>query len=301
MSVNLKIKIKNIEFQNPVFTASGTFGYGEEYADVFNINKLGAIVTKGLTFHERQGNEGIRIHEVPCGMINRIGLQNVGVKNFIREKIPFLKKCQSKIIINIAGFSFEEFVKIIEYLNPYKFIAGYEINVSCPNVKKGGIEFSTDIKLFSNLLKTVRKRTDKLLIVKLSPQAGNIVEFAQIARICKMDAITVANTFKSTIIDINKQKILIKGGLSGPVVFPLILNLVMEIRKKVKLPIIASGGIFNTDTAIQYLLAGACALQIGTYNFVDPLISLKIIDGIKNYLKKHKIKDIKNIIGKVQI
>lgn len=299
--MNLSIKIGNIEFKNPVFTASGTFGYGEEYSKVFDINKLGAIITKGLTFQEREGNEGLRIHEVPCGIINRIGLQNTGVEKFARDKIPFLNKVKTKIIANIAGFSIQEFLDIIDYLDNYKTICGYEINVSCPNVKKGGIEFSSDKKLFTELINKIRNKTDKLLIVKLSPSAGSIIDFARIAEKNFMDAVTVANTFKSAWIDINKRELKIKGGLSGPAIFPIILNIIMEIRKVLTIPIIASGGIFNSDTAIQYLLAGATALQIGTYNFIDPMISLKIIDDIRNYLNKNKIKDINEIIGKIKL
>lgn len=299
--MNLKIKIAKKTFENPIFTASGTFGYGEEYNDIFNINQLGAIITKGLTYYERQGNEGLRIKEVSSGIINRIGLQNVGVKKFIQDKIPFLKKFNTKIIANIAGFSSEEFSDIIQILDPYNVISGYEVNVSCPNVKKGGIEFSKDKKLFTDLLKSIRKNTKKMLIIKLSPSQGDIIEYAQIAEKNRADALTIANTFRSSIINIHTQKLEITGGLSGPVIFPIVLNLVLEISKKINIPIIASGGVYNSDTAIQYLLAGAKAVQIGTYNFIDPLISQKIIKGIKQYMRKNKIDDINKIIGKVKI
>ncbi|MBU1078539.1 MAG: dihydroorotate dehydrogenase [Spirochaetes bacterium] len=301
LKLNLKIKIGKAEFKNPVFTASGTFGYGEEYADVFDISKLGAVITKGLTLKEREGNEGLRIHEVPCGLINRIGLQNVGVDDFIKEKTHFLKEQNAAVIANVAGFSENEFYSIIRKLEGQDIIKGYEINVSCPNVKKGGIEFSNDKTLFKNLLKTLRKETKKILIVKLSPSAGNIINFAGIAQDEGCNAVTVANTFKSAVIDTRKQKIKIRGGLSGPAVFPAVLNLVLEIKKAVKIPVIASGGIYNPDTAIQFLLAGATAVQIGTANFIDPMISISIIDGIKKYMQEQKINDINSIIGKVKI
>ncbi len=297
--MNLEIKIGKIEFKNPVLAASGTFGYGEEYSEVFDINKLGGIITKGLTLNEREGNEGLRIQEVPSGIINRIGLQNVGIKKFISKKIPFLKNLKTKIIANIAGFSIQEFIDIIKSLDKYDTICGYEINVSCPNVKKGGIEFSADSKLFTELLKKIRKSTDKLLIVKLSPSAGSIIDLSLQSEKNNIDAVTIANTYKAALIDIEKKEIKIKGGLSGPAIFPITLNLVCEARKKIKIPIIASGGIFNPDTAIQYLLAGASAVQIGTYNFIDPLISIKIIKGIEKYLKENKIDNVNKIIGKV--
>lgn len=299
--MNLSVNIGDVKFKNPVFTGSGTFGYGEEFCEVFDINKLGGIITKGLTFHEQQGNDGLRIQEVPCGIINRIGLQNVGVEKFSREKLPFLDNLQTKVIINIAGFSIQEFLNIIEHLDKYNAICGYEINVSCPNVKKGGIEFSSDKDLFTNLLKEIRNMTDKLLIVKLSPSAGSIVRFAGIAEENNIDAVTIANTYKSALIDIEKRELKIKGGLSGPAIFPVTLNMVLEASRSVNIPIIASGGIFNADTGIQYLLAGATAIQIGTYNFIDPLICMKIIDGIKAYLKKNVIDDINKIIGAVKL
>ncbi len=298
--MNLKVKIGKIELKNPVLAASGTFGYGEEYSEVFDINKLGGIITKGLTLNEREGNEGPRIQEVPCGIINCIGLQNTGIKKFIREKLPFLNKAKTRIIVNIAGFSIQEFIEIIKSLDKYDTICGYEINVSCPNVNKGGIEFSSDQAVFTELLNKTRKTTDKLLIVKLSPSTGSIIDFALLAEKNNIDAVTIANTYKAALIDTEKKEIKIKGGLSGPAIFPVTLNLVYETGKKIKIPIIASGGIFNPDTAIQYLLAGASAVQIGTYNFIDPMISIKIINGIEKYLKENKIDNINKIIGKVK-
>lgn len=298
--MNLEIKLGNVKFNNPVLAASGTFGYGEEYSKVFDINKLGGIITKGLTLNERAGNDGLRIQEVPCGIINRIGLQNVGIKKFISEKIPFLKNLKTKIIANIAGFSIQEFVELIRSLDKYDTICGFEINVSCPNVKKGGIEFSSDQTVFTELLDKARKTTNKLLIVKLSPSIGSIPDLAIIAEKNNINAVTIANTYKAALIDIEKKEIKIKGGLSGPAIFPVTLNSVYEAGKKVKIPIIASGGIYNSDTAIQYLLAGASAVQIGTYNFIDPMISIKIIEGISRYLEKNKIDNVNKIIGKIQ-
>lgn len=300
-NINLSIRLKNIQFNNPVFAASGTFGYGEEYNQIIDINKLGGIFTKALTIKEQQGNEGLRIAETPSGLINRIGLQNVGIEKFIKEKIPFFEKLKTKIIVNIAGFTENEFVELVNGLNNFNVISGYEINVSCPNVKQGGIAFSCQSDTFQQLILALRKQTEKIIIVKLSPSEGNIFEYAKFCEQARIDAITVANTFKSAVIDIKKQTIKIKGGLSGPAVFPIILNLILELRQNVKIPIFASGGIFNTDTGIQFLLAGAMAVQIGTINFVEPNISLKIIKGIKDYLQKQNIQDVNDIIGKVKI
>ena len=297
--MNLNIKIGNKTFKNPVFTASGTSGYGEEYNNLFDLNILGAFITKGITITKRDGNDGLRIFETPSGIINRIGLQNVGINEFIKEKLPFLINKNVSIIVNIAGFSIEEFIKMIEILDSIKEIKAIEINVSCPNVKKGGIFFSSDKTLFTKLLKNIRKKTNKLLIIKLSPSEGNLKEFAKIVEVEGGDAVTISNTFKAAVVDTKLKTIKIKGGLSGAAIYPIVLNNIIELYKFIDIPIIASGGIYNPNIALQFLLAGAKAVEIGSAAFKNPFIFIKTIEYIKNYLIDNKISDINDLIGAV--
>lgn len=279
--MELNIEIGKTNFNNPVFVASGTFSYGEEFKKFFDINKLGAIVTKAVTLNPKEGYNGLRIVETPAGLINRIGLQNVGLENFIKYKMKFLAKLKTRIIVNIAGETIKEYEIITKSLSSIERIDALEINVSCPNVEKGGIEFSEDERVYKKLLKKLRDVTKKTLIVKLSPSAGDLKEFAIIAEKIGFDAVTINNTFKAAVIDTKTKQIKIKGGLSGPAIYPIALNNVLEVAKYISIPIIASGGIYNTDVALQFLIAGAKAIQIGTFNFVDPLISIKIIKELK--------------------
>lgn len=274
------IKIKNVTFPNPVWTSSGTAGFGEELNNLIDLNLLGAFVTKGLTLNPITGYDGLRIVETPSGLINRIGLQNPGLQYFINKIIPFYQNFNIPVIVNIAGFSIEEFCQLIRALDKYEKIKGFEINVSCPNVKKGGIFFSSDRKLFELLLKSIRKETKKLIIVKLSPSEGNMKEFTKISESEGADAVTISNTFKAMVIDTKTGDIKIRGGLSGPAIFPIVLNFVYEISKITTLPVIASGGIYNVDVAKQFLIAGAKAIQIGTYGFVNPRIYEEIIKNL---------------------
>ena len=279
--MGLEIKIGKTIFKNPVFLASGTISYGEELKRIIDLNKIGAIVTKAITLNPKEGYNGLRMVETPAGIINRIGLQNIGLENFIKYKIKFLEKLKTSVIVNIAGESIEEYKIIIEKLDNIKKIDAYEINVSCPNVEKGGIEFSEDEKTFKKLLKKLRSITDKTLIVKLSPSALDIKELSIMAEKIGMDAVTINNTFKAMVIDTKTKEIKIKGGLSGPAIYPIALNNVYEISKKINIPVIASGGIYNEDVALQFLIAGAKAIQIGTFNFIDPKISIKILNKFK--------------------
>ncbi len=297
--MSLEIEVGKLVFKNPVLTASGTSGYGEEFNEIFDVNKLGGLVSKGLTLEEKQGNDGLRVDETPSGMINRIGLQNVGVGKFIKEKIPFLNTLSLPVIVNIAGFSIEEFVSIIEKLDKFSVVSGYEINVSCPNVKEGGIFFSADKKLFENLLTIIRKKTKKFITVKLSPSEGNMKEFLKISENSGCDAVTVNNTFKALKIDVYKKNIKIKGGLSGPAIYPIVLNNIYEAYNIVNIPIIASGGIYNTDVALQFLMAGASLIEIGSAGFVNPNIFTEVIDGLNSFVEQNGLNSIKEIIGAV--
>lgn len=298
--INLSVKIGKLELKNPVMTASGTFGYGEEYAEFVDLNRIGAIVVKGISLNPMEGNPPPRICETPCGMLNAIGLQNVGLKNFVDEKLPYLKKFKTKIIVNILGSSVNEYMKIAEELDETG-IDGIELNVSCPNVKKGGILFGLSKKTLERLvIKVKRSIKNVVLITKLSPDIFNIREIAKIAEGSGSDAISLINTIPAMCIDIEtwRPKLAnITGGLSGPAIRPVAVRMVWEASKSVKIPVIGIGGIMNSNDAIEFMLAGATAVQVGTANFINPKTTVEIIEGIEGYLKKKNIRCIKEIIG----
>lgn len=298
--INLSVKIGKLDLKNPVMTASGTFGYGEEYAEFVDLNKLGAIVVKGISLNPMEGNPPPRICETPCGMLNAIGLQNVGLKNFVDKKLPYLKKFKTKIIVNILGSSVNEYVKIAEELDETG-IDGIELNVSCPNVKKGGILFGLNKKILERLVIKVKRSIKNLvLITKLSPDIFNIQEIAKIAEGSGSDAISLINTIPAMCIDIEtwRPKLAnIIGGLSGPAIRPVAVRMVWEVSKSVRIPVIGIGGIMNSKDAIEFMLAGATAVQVGTANFINPKTTVEIIEGIEGYLKKKNIRSIKDIIG----
>jgi dihydroorotate dehydrogenase (NAD+) catalytic subunit len=298
--VNLEVTIGHLRLKNPVMTASGTFGYGEEYCEFIDLNKLGAIVVKGISLESMEGNPPPRICETPCGMLNAIGLQNVGLRRFVDEKLPYLKKFKTKVIVNILGNTIQEYLKLAQALED-KGVDGIELNVSCPNVEGGGMIFGTDKKILGRLISKVRKVIKKtLLITKLSPNIPNIQEFARIAEDSGTDAISLINTIPAMSIDIEtwRPKLAhITGGLSGPAIKPIALKMVWEASKAVKIPVIGIGGIMNSDDAIEFILAGATAVQVGTANFLNPKSTVEIIDGIEKYLKKKGVNNIDNIIG----
>jgi dihydroorotate dehydrogenase (NAD+) catalytic subunit len=298
--MNLSVDIGHLKLKNPVMTASGTFGYGEEYSEFVDLNMLGAVVAKGISLKPMEGNPSPRICETPCGMLNAIGLQNIGLKCFLKEKLPFLKTFDTKIIVNILGNTIQEYVKLSNNLDNAG-IDGIEINVSCPNVKKGGILFGTDKKTLARLLSKVRQSVkNAILITKLPPNVSNIQEFAKVAEDSGSDAISLINTIPAMAIDIEncKPKLAnITGGLSGPAIKPIALKMVWEASNAVKIPVIGIGGILNAEDAIEFLLAGATAIEIGTANFINPRVTTEIVSGIELYLKRKAIYDIKNIIG----
>lgn len=301
---NLSVNIAGIEMKNPVMTASGTFGYGEEYAAYVDLNRLGAVVTKGLSARPKKGNPPPRIFETPSGMLNAIGLENVGAEAFIKEKLPFLRKYDTKIILNIFGNTIEEYVEIAEIFSSVDGIAGLEVNISCPNVKEGGINFGTDQRLASDVLTAVRNATSLPVIAKLSPNVTDITTFAKIAEDSGCNAVSLINTLVGMAVDIKTRKPVlanITGGLSGPAIKPVALKMVWQAVMAVKIPVIGIGGIMTADDAIEFLLAGAKAVQVGTANFVNPSATIDIIEGIEEYLSNSNISDINQLIGKLQI
>jgi dihydroorotate dehydrogenase (NAD+) catalytic subunit len=281
-------------------TASGTFGYGEEYSEFVDLNKLGAIVAKGISLKPMEGNPPPRICETPCGMLNAIGLQNVGLRRFIKEKLPYLKKFDTPIIVNILATTVQKYIRLSKALDD-EGIDGIELNVSCPNVKKGGISFGTDKKTLARLLSKVRQSVKKaVLITKLSPNVSNIQEFAKIAEDSGSEAISLINTIPGMAIDIETRSprlANITGGLSGPAIKPVAVRMVWESYNAVKIPIIGMGGIMDARDAIEFMLAGATAVAVGTANFVNPKVVEGIITGIEDYLKRKGIGDVKEIIG----
>ena len=294
----LRIKIKSLEFKNPVILASGTCGYGEEMQPFINLDNLGGIVIKGLSLEEREGNPSPRISETPCGMINAIGLQNVGVDRFIKEKLPFLSGLNTHIIVNIYGEKIEEYLKIAERLDEVDGISAIEVNVSCPNVEKGGIEFGKDKEVVFALVSSLKRITNIPIFVKLTPES-DVLSVARETERAGADAITLTNTIPAMVIDVEKKRPFLaakKGGLSGPCIYPVALRMVYDVYEKVNIPIIGSGGIYNTDVALQYMMAGASLIQIGTANLVNPRVSLKIIEGLKKYAEIENI-NISDIVG----
>jgi dihydroorotate dehydrogenase (NAD+) catalytic subunit len=298
--VDLTVDIGHLKLKNPVMTASGTFGYGEEYSEFVDLNMLGAVVVKGISLEPMEGNPSPRICETPCGMLNAIGLQNIGLKRFLKEKFPYLKKFETKVIVNAFGNTINEYVKLSKTLDNAG-VDAIELNVSCPNVKKGGMIFGTDKKTLARLITKVRQSVNKaILITKLSPNMSSIQEFSKIAEDNGSDAISLINTIPAMAIDVEtwKPKLAnIIGGLSGPSIKPIALRMVWEASQVVKIPIIGIGGIMNAEDAIEFILAGATAIEVGTANFVNPEATINIIKGIETYLQKRGILDIRQLIG----
>ena len=298
----LTIKIKNIVFKSPIILASGTFGYGYEGKDLLNVDKIGAIITKSLTLEPREGNSHSRIHETSSGMLNAIGLANVGVNNFCSKKLPYLNEINTNIIISIAGSKIEDYVEILNILeNSNGRHIGYEINVSCPNVKEGGMEFGVNEDIIYQLSSKLRSITKKLLIIKLTPNVTSIERIALSAEKGGADAISAVNTFLGMAIDYKSGKILLStkfGGVSGPAIKPLAIAKVHKIYNKVDIPIIGMGGISSFSDIIEFLRAGSTLIQVGTLNYRDPSIMNKLYDDLESFLKQMKIQNINDLIGK---
>ncbi|MEE8437619.1 MAG: dihydroorotate dehydrogenase [Candidatus Neomarinimicrobiota bacterium] len=301
--IDLTISLGKITFQNPIFAASGTFGYGVEVPELVDVNKLGAIITKSVTLEPREGNPPPRIVETPSGMINSIGLANIGIKKFISEMVPVYENFKTKIILNIAGSTMDEYVSVLESIESISsVIAGYEINISCPNVKQGGMEFGVNSGITERLTEKLRNRTEKLLIMKLSPNVADIAAIARAAEEGGADAVSAINTVVGMSINPHTFKAGIYtnyGGLSGPAIKPIGLAAVHKIFHSIKIPIIGIGGIVSSFDALEYFLAGSRAVQIGTANFRNPSAALEITKGLRNILESKNIKSIEKIIGKV--
>ena len=297
----LALKIKDIVFKNPIMVASGTFGYGNEASDLVGLSKFGGIITKSVTRHPREGNPPPRICEVTSGMLNSIGLANLGVENYVQEKIPFLNKIDSNVIINIAGTKIEDYIETLEILEGASGNhIGYEINISCPNVKEGGLEFGVSPKLTKSLTKELKSRTDKILIMKLSPNVTSISEIGQAAQEGGADAVSAINTLVGMAIDINSKKPKLStnmGGLSGPCIKPIALANIFKLYNSLDIPIIGIGGISNDKDVVEFLLAGASLVQLGTINYKYPNLIDSIPQAIEDYSKLNSISDINQIIG----
>jgi dihydroorotate dehydrogenase (NAD+) catalytic subunit len=301
---DLSIKIGHTTFKNPIFVASGTFGYGTENPKLVDVSNIGAIVTKSITLNPREGNPPPRIVETPSGMINSIGLANIGVDKYINEMLPVYEEIGSPIIMNIAGSSMEEYIKVMQQMEAVSSnIVGYEINISCPNVKEGGMEFGVDCNMTEKLTKELRKLTDRLLIMKLSPNVTDISAIATSSENGGADAVSAVNTVVGMSIDHKTGKNNIYttyGGLSGPAIKPVGLACVHKVYNSVKIPIIGIGGIVNSSDVIEYILAGSIAVQVGTANYRDPGISEKILNDLNSYLDEQELDSIDSLIGSVK-
>lgn len=298
--VNLKVKIKEFELKNPVTTASGTFGFGEEFGEFMNLNRLGGIFVKGLTVKNREGNPYPRMAETPSGMLNAVGLQNKGVDFFIQDIYPRIKSLDTQIIPNVNGATVEDYIEVTEKLNEVEGIDAIELNISCPNVKEGGMAFGVSCPSAVAVTEEVRKAWDKTLIVKLSPNVTDITEIAKGVEGAGADSVSLVNTFLGMAIDAESRKPVlstITGGLSGPAIKPIALRMVWQVYNAVNIPVIGMGGIMNAMDAIEFMLAGSAAIQVGTANFIDPAVSIKIIDGIREYMGRHGFNSVEQLTG----
>ena len=296
----LNVKIHNLKLKNPVMTASGTFGYGEEFADFIDLNRLGGFVVKGTTGTHREGNPYPRMVETPSGMLNSVGLQNGGVEKFCSEVYHRIKHLDTNIIVNVSGSSIEEYCSVAEQIDALEKIPAIELNISCPNVKHGGMGFGTQPEMAAEVVEAVRKVYHKTLIVKLSPNVTNIAEIAKAVEGAGADSVSLINTLLGMAIDIERRRPCmanITGGLSGPAVKPVAVRMVWQVAHAVKIPVVGLGGICTAEDAIEFLMAGATAIEVGTANFIDPAVSLKVVRGIDKYLERHGFKSVNEIIG----
>jgi dihydroorotate dehydrogenase (NAD+) catalytic subunit len=302
-TVDLSIELAGIHLKNPIIAASGTFGYGEEFQRFAELGRIGGICVKGTSARPIEGNLPPRVFPTPSGMLNSIGLENVGVDVFIRDKMPFLRQAGCTVFVNVFGFHEEEYAEVIDKLNVCDGIAGYELNISCPNTKQGGMVFGQSADLTNRLVGVLKARSARPLLVKLSPNVTDIVELARAAEDAGADALSVANTFLAMAIDTDtfRPRIhTITGGLSGPAIRPITLRMVYQCAQAVKIPVIGLGGITKAEDAVEYFLAGAAAVQVGTANFYDPRALLHVLDGLEEFLKRRGLSSIRDIVGQMK-
>ncbi len=302
--VDLKVEIApGVILKNPLLTASGTFGYGREYAPYFDISKLGAIISKGLSLQPKIGNPGVRIAETACGMLNAIGLENIGIEHFLADELPILQKLKAVVIVNIFGNNQSDYAALAARLDGVDGITALEINISCPNVKAGGIQFGTDPQAAAQLVAAVRKKTSLPLITKLSPNVSDIVAVAKAVEEAGSDSLSLINTLLGMAIDLDRKRPIlgnVTGGLSGPAIKPVALRMVYQVAQAVSIPVIGIGGIVNAHDALEFLLAGATAVEVGTASFINPQAASEIVDGIKNYLDEQNCERITDFIGSLE-
>ena len=300
---DLSVDIGGITLQNPVMTASGTFGYAAEFKSLIDLNRLGGIIVKGLSLNPTKGNPPPRIVETPCGMLNAIGLENVGLEAFIEKKLPFLNKLNVPVLTNIYGHTMDAYAELAERLSDVPTVAGIEVNISCPNVKEGGVTFGTDPRMAYRVIQTVRRRYGGYLLVKLSPNVTDITQIAKSAEDAGADGISLINTLTGMAIDIESRRAKLAnmtGGLSGPAIRPVAVRMVWQVARAVKKPVVGIGGIMTAEDALEFIIAGATAVQVGTANFVNPQATMEIIDGISGYLQSHGLASIRELIGTVR-
>lgn len=296
----LNVKVGGLDLKNPVLTASGTFGYGLEFADFIDLNRLGGFIVKGTTLHPREGNDYPRMAETPSGMLNCVGLQNKGVDYFCEHIYPQLKDIDSNVLVNVSGSSPEDYAECAARIDALDHIPGIELNISCPNVKDGGMAFGVTCEGAASVVRAVRQRYHKTLIVKLSPNVTDIVSIAKAVEAEGADSVSLINTLMGMSIDIERRKSRLSigtGGLSGPCVKPVALRMVWQVARAVNIPVVGLGGIMNAADAIEFLMAGATAVEIGTANFIDPTTTIRVIDGMNEWLDSHGVKDVHEIIG----
>ena len=300
MGIDLSVRIGSLRLKNPLMSASGCFGYGLEYAEVVDLSTLGAVVVKGLFLGERQGHPPPRIVETPAGMLNAIGLQGIGVHRFVREKMPELRRLGATVIVNVCGTTVDEYVEVARILSDTEGVAALELNISCPNIKEGGITFGCDLTNTGTVVAAVRRATRLPLIPKLTPNVTSVASFAKAAEDAGADAVSLVNTFLAMVIDVETRRPKLSnvmGGLSGPAIRPIAVRMVYECAQRVKIPVIGMGGIATPAAALEFMIAGATAVQVGTANFVDPFIWPKLEAGIRDYLARHGLDRVADLVG----
>jgi len=300
--MDLSVQIGSLSLKNPLMAASGCFGYGVEYADLVDLSSLGAIVSKGLFLKEREGHPAPRIVETPSGMLNAIGLQGIGARRFVDEKLPELRDRRATVVVNVCGTTLDEYVEVSRILSDAEGVAAIELNISCPNIKQGGIQFGCSLNGTFDVVSAVRKVTTLPVIPKLTPNVTDVASFARAAEDAGADAVSLVNTFLAMMIDVDTRRPKISnvvGGLSGPAIRPIAVRMVYECRQTVKIPIIGMGGIADARDVLEFMIAGADAVQVGTANFVDPFIWTKLLDGLRDYMQRHNVARVADLVGTV--